>query len=152
MSRFLNFVLLFLIISSCTLSAKQEQALNKSLALYVKSIEEENPLVQVSYTHPDFVAYINSKGDKYFKTIFSPKPEEIDVQFINPILKKVEKENNNLHVLFEIKKEFIYKGENKSKNCYLVAISENKGKNWFFVDLKMYRNKKICKKLKRLLK
>lgn len=151
MKKTVLFGLILLLIFSCSLSARQEQTLNKNLVLYLKSIEEQNPLVQVSFTHPEFVKYINSRGDEYFKQIFSSNTEEEYLQILDPVMKRVVESDDQIHVLFELKKEYIYRGENKSKPFFVVAISENDGENWFFVKYSMYKNKNICKKIKRIL-
>jgi hypothetical protein len=105
MKKTVLFSLILLIIFSCSLSARQEQTLNKNLVLYIKAFEEQNPLVQVSFTHPEFVKYINSKGDTYFKQIFSPNLEEEYLQVLDPVMKKVVESDDQIHVLFELKKE-----------------------------------------------
>lgn len=147
------FLCLFLLISfACSLSSKQEKTLNKSLVIYLKSIEENNPLIQTSLTHPDFLKYIYSKGDNYFLQIFGKNYKEEHLEIMFPVIRQVKFDKNNIHVLFELKKEYISEGVNHVKPVFYVAISEDNGKTWFFVNIKLYRNKKICKKIKRLLK
>lgn len=150
----LFFILLILIpvFYACSLNSSQEKSLNKHFGLYIQSLRNKSTLVQVSMTHPAFVKYIKSKGNHYFKTNFSSNPKEEYPEFFYPKIEKIEFDKNNIHVLYEVQKDYIYYGENKIDSLKIVAISENDGKNWYFVNYSLYSNKDICKNVPRLLK
>jgi hypothetical protein len=144
--------ILSLLIFSCSLSARQERTLNKSLGLYVQAIQNKTILVEVSMTHPCFLKHINSKGNEYFTYFFQNNPEEEEMLFFEPRINKIETKGDLIHVLYSIQKEFIYKGNNKKDSASFVAITEDDGENWFFVRKGMYSNEKICTDVPRLLK
>ncbi len=146
------FFLSLFIFTACTLSANQEQKLNKSLGLYLQSLSNKTILVQVSMCHPAFLKYIKNKGNDYFKYVFNPNEKEEELIFSDPKILQIETNNNEIHTLYSVKKEFLYEGENKIDSIKFVAISENDGENWFFVNYKMYSNKNICQEVIRLIK
>ncbi|MES2589527.1 MAG: hypothetical protein V4622_11160 [Bacteroidota bacterium] len=152
MKKLLIYIFLSLICTCCTLSASQEQSLNKNLGLYLQALEKKSILVQVSMYHPEFVHYIKDKGTAYFKEVFSANENEIDLLFLDPKIVKIETKDDKIHVLYKVRKEFLIEGENRVEELEFVAISEDDGENWYFVNYKMYLNKNICKKVPRLIK
>lgn len=140
-----------LLLFSCSLSASQEQELSKQTGIYLDAKEKKSILVIVSKTHPSFVKYVKSKGSDYFQKVFEEEDLE-DLIFIDPIIEKIETKNSKIHVLYNVKKEYIKNGENKVDELKFVAISEDDGENWFFLNNSVYKNKKICKDIERLIK
>ncbi len=146
------FLLSLLIFSACTLSANQEQKLNKSLGLYMQSLSNKTILHQVSMCHPAFLRYIKNKGNDFFKYVFNPNEKEEELIFSDPKILQIETNESEIHTLYSLKKEFLFEGENKIDSIKFVAISENDGENWFFVNYNMYSNKNICQEVIRLIK
>ncbi|MFN5418662.1 MAG: hypothetical protein ACK5B9_16500 [Flavobacteriia bacterium] len=150
-SRFLYFLFLSVLVASCSLSASQEQELNKQMGLFLDAKEKNTVLLIVSKTHPSYVKYAKSKGNFYFKEAFQEKDVE-DLVYIDPIILQIESEGDKIHVLYEIEREYILNGENKEEKIKIVALSEDDGVNWYFLNYGAYMNKNICKDITRLLK
>lgn len=144
-----QYVFCFLFVA-CSMSATQEQELNKQTGIYLDAIEKQSYLLIVAKTHPGFVKYAKDKGDDYFKSAFENTNEE-EIIFSNPIMEQVQSDANDIQVLYSIDKEYIYKGENEKQTIQLIAISEDEGKTWFFLNPAAYKNKKIKFTFPRLL-
>lgn len=144
-------ILILLLVFSCTLSASQEQELNKQTGVYLDAVEKNTSLLVIAKTHPAFVRYARDKGTDYFKTVFDASNQE-QIVFSNPVMKEVKiSEKGEIHVLYEIEKEYFDSGETKDATVKLVAISEDDGKTWFFLEYPLYRNRSICKDIPRLI-
>lgn len=150
-NRFLYFLFLGLFAVSCSLSASQEHELNKQMGLFLDAKENNSVLLIVSKTHPSYVKYAKSKGNNYFKEAFQEKELE-DLIYSDPTILKVESQGSQIHVLYEIEREYILNGENKEEKIKIVAISEDDGVNWYFLNYGAYMNKNICKDIIQLIK
>jgi hypothetical protein len=124
------------------MTATQEQELNKQTGIYLDAIEKESYLLVVAKTHPDFVKYAKEKGDDYFKSAFENNGEE-QVIFSNPIMEQVQSDDDDIQVLYSVDKEYILKGESEKQTIKMVALSQDNGKTWFFLNPAAYKNKKI---------
>ena len=142
-------LLLFLV--SCSLSASQEQTLNKQTRLYLNAIQNRSSLVLVSMTHPLYVRYVKSKGDDYFKEIFKI-PAEDENASLNPVIETIKRKNDVIHVLYTIEKNQYMNFEDANKSFKLVAISDDDGVTWSFLNYKVYQDENICKEIPRILK
>lgn len=147
-------VILYLIsvilLGACSLSASQEQELNRQTGIYLDALERNALLVMVSKTHPSFVRYAKSKGNDYFKNVFENKSSE-ELVFINPVIREIQNRNGHIQVLYEVEKEYIENGENHRDTSRFIALSGDDGKTWYFLDYATYKNKKICRDIPRLL-
>lgn len=144
--------ILLLILIGCTLSASQEQKLNYQTGLYLNALENKSVISTVAFNHPSFVKYVKSRGNDYFKSTFSFREEEDDIVFIDPQIKQMESEGKHIQVLYSVAKEYMYHGENREDSLHFVALTEDRGSHWFFLNYRVYRNKNICPDIKRLLK
>lgn len=147
--RTLFFYSILLILSSCTLNAEQEATLSESTTRYLESIRNGAVLAFVSMHHPEVVRYYKERGDSLFLKKFSVEKE--DYYIIDPSIRETEKEGDYIHVLYEAKtisNEWETTDEVKSE---FVAISENNGRNWFYVDKSDYVDKSVASKMKRIL-
>ncbi len=151
MKRALFYSLFVLLLGACSLSASQEQELNKQTGLYLDAYERNSVLVIVSKTHPSFVKYAKSKGMAYFKSVFENENRE-ELVYINPVIQEIQRKDDYIQVLYEVDNEYIQNGENQHKKSRFVALSDDDGKNWYFLNYATYSNKKICKDIPRLLK
>ncbi|MCE3295868.1 MAG: hypothetical protein K0R65_1582 [Crocinitomicaceae bacterium] len=151
MKKTLICLLSLILLGACSLSASQEQELNKQTGIYLDAQERNALLVVVSKTHPSFVRYAKSKGESYFKNVFENEAGE-ELVFINPMIRKIESKGDHLQVLYEVEKEYIQNGENHRNSSRFVALSDDEGKTWYFLDHATYANKKICRDIPRLLK
>jgi hypothetical protein len=57
-----------------------------------------------------------------------------------------------MHVLFELKNKYIYKGENKSNSFFTVTIFQNNIKKMILIRHRMCNNKKYLYKIDKLIK
>ena len=69
------FFFLLLIISACSLTGNQEQALNRAVTSYVDARNDAVLLSYVAFTHPNVVAYYKDKGDSLFLNKFNLNEE-----------------------------------------------------------------------------
>jgi hypothetical protein len=151
MKKSVLYLLSLVLLGACSLSASQEQELNKQTGIYLDAHERAAILVVVSKTHPSFVKYAKSKGGNYFKSVFENEGME-ELVYINPVIEKIQSQEDYLQVLYEVEKEYIRNGENHRDKSRFVALSADDGKTWYFLDYATYANKKICRDIPRLLK
>ena len=151
MKKAVVYLLSVILLGACSLSALQEQELNRQTGIYLDAHERNAILIVVSKTHPSFVKYAKSKGGTYFKSVFENEGTE-ELVFINPVIEQIKSEREKLQVLYEVEKVYIKNGENHRNKTKFVALSEDEGKTWYFLDYPTYVNKKICRDIPRLLK
>lgn len=149
--NYLTLLFLVFIVVSCSLSASQEQELNKQTGLYLDAKEKNSILQIVSKTHPSFVKYAQSKGNDYFMKAFEEDAFE-ELTYLDPRILKIKSKGDKIQVLYEVGQEYILNGENRHVTQKLVALSDNDGESWFFLEYSAYNNEKICKEIPRLLK
>jgi hypothetical protein len=136
----------------CSLNADQEASLNRAMMSYVNSHNNGTVMSFVSFTHPDVVGYYENKGDEAFRKKFELFAEEDGGDFLQDgIIREIESEGNNIHVEYTFMsiENRIY--EQVGKELEIIAISEDNGSTWFFVDATDYINDAIFDKKKRLL-
>lgn len=105
----------------------------------------------VGYTHPSAVAFYKSAGDSVFKINFDLSNDEERPFFQDGIIQTIESKGSTIHVKYEFQKI-----ENDNyfidvADIIVIAISEDDGKTWFFVEEKDYLNDKIIPKKDRLI-
>ncbi len=145
----LSFQLFFILmlICSCSLNAEQERNLNKSIIKYLFSVNRELKLSIAAATHPLILHELKEEGDEKLKAYLKPKNHI----WTDAITGRTKIKNEVIHIELKIaliNKESFEKSPNRVR---LYTISEDNGKNWYFVDYKMYESE-YCKKFKRLLK
>jgi hypothetical protein len=129
-----------LLLLSCTISARQENLLNKQLSKYIKAHNEKNALEYAGLTHPLVVKYYSSLGNSSFITHFSNQTGENNTFFYNPLFREMKSEGNWIERKYTVYKE---SGEEKNKNYEIYAVSSDGGENWFFLDEDDYFKQKI---------
>jgi|APGre2960657404_1045060.scaffolds.fasta_scaffold54786_3 hypothetical protein len=150
MKKYYSLLILLLVLISCTLSGDQEKKLNESLSAYLFSRNECRLVNYVAFSYPDMVIAYKSQGDSAFQRAFDCNLDSLYLE--NPTLRQTIKENNEIHVEYDLDayhKATNVELEDKHK---LVAISSDNGKSWFFIDKENYFNTKLLPNLKRLLK
>lgn len=149
---FIQLCFLSVLISSCTLSARQEASLNQSVSKYVHARNECQLVGLIGFTYPALVKEIKEEGDSVFLQKFDcEKNQKFSTYLSNPTLRSVEQKHGSIHVLYEFDtfdKETVLPSKQKFK---LIAISENDGLSWFFMAFNDYKDKKICKSLIRII-
>ncbi len=144
---------LLLILCQCTLSARQEEALNSSLAKYMQARNECMVTGLVGFTYPELVRDFKEAGDSLFSGKFDcDNNPEYYYAIQNATLRSTESEGEMIQVLYEFDGYGELEDEYKKRNFKLVAVSENDGENWFFIPWKDYTNDTLCRNLKHLLK
>ena len=143
----LPLLLFFFSITSCSLNAEQERNLNKSIIKYLFSVNRELKLSIAAATHPLILRELKEESDEKLKAYLKPKHHI----WTDAIIGKSKIKGQIFHIELKvalISKESYEKAPNRIR---LYAISEDNGKNWYFVDYKIYESNH-CKKFNRLLK
>jgi hypothetical protein len=141
--------MLLLLFSSCTLNAEQEAVLSESTTRYLESKKNGAVLAFVSMHHPEVVRYYKTQGDSVFLKKFSIQPE--DYYLSDPSIRESKKDGELIHVLYEAKIINNEWDSAEGAKREFIAISENDGKNWFYVDRSDYVDKSVASDMKRLL-
>jgi len=137
--KFSNFLLVLLLAFSCTLSAEQENKLNKQLSKYVKAYNSNNTLEYAGLSHPAVVRYYTSLGDSNFIAHFSNTDEKA-VNLYNPLFRDMKSQGNWIERKYTIEKD---SPDESDKEYELYAISSDAGNNWFFLLEEDYFLQKI---------
>lgn len=140
MLKLLNFSFLLLLVFSCTLSAEQENRLNKQLSKYIRAYNENNTLEYAGLSHPAVVRHYSSLGDSNFIAHFSNKIGENSVNLYNPLFRDMKSQGDWIERKYTISKD---SPEEFDKNYELYAISSDAGNNWFFITEEDYFLQKI---------
>lgn len=140
MLKFSTILLVLLLVFSCTLSAEQENKLNKQLSKYIKSYNENNTLEYAGLSHPAVVRYYSSLGDSKFIAHFSSNLGENSVNLTNPLFREMRSQGNWIERKYTVQKD----SRKESDKAYeLYAISSDAGNNWFFLTEEDYSLQKI---------
>ena len=105
----------------------------------------------VSIAHPKVVAYYNSLGEDEFKDKFELFSQVEGGDFIQyGTVWEIESQGKSINAKYT----FLSIGDInglRSSELEIIAISEDNGLSWFFVDAQDYRNEKIFDNYFRLL-
>lgn len=148
-SKLFIFSLLLLVFSACSLNAEQEASLSESTTRFLESRRKGALLAYVSMHHPDVVRYYKEQGDEIFTEKFVVTASEHFAD--EAIIQETEKNGKEIHVLYKSRKIDEWNVDKESGWDYFVAISDDNGKTWFYMDKQDYVNKSIAKGLKRLI-
>lgn len=140
MLKFSTFLIMLILLVSCTLSGEQENRLNKQLSKYIKAHNDNNTLEYAGLTHPVVVKYYSSLGDSVFINHFSNELEKKGVVFSNLLYREMKSEGNWIERKYTVRKESL---KEKNKAYELYAISSDGGNNWFFLNEEDYFQQKI---------
>lgn len=137
--KYLHLLIVLLLAFACTLSAEQENKLNKQLSKYIKSYNNNNTLEYTGLTHPAVVRYYSSLGDSIFIEHFNNNNEK---GFIldNPLYREMKSKSNWIERKYTIHKS---SSELSDRNYEVYAISSDAGNNWFFLTEEDYFFEKI---------
>lgn len=140
MLKFSTFLCAFILICSCTISAEQENRLNKQLSKYIKAYNDNNPLEYAGLSHPAVVKYYTSLGDSSFIAHFSNQTGENEVSLYNPLFREMKSDGKWIERKYTIYKDSY---QERDKDYELYAISSDGGENWFFLTEDDYFQQKI---------
>lgn len=143
-------IFLLLLVASCSMNAEQEQSLNQATSLYLDAHNNGYVMSYVAMIYPDAVKYYKSKGDNYFKSKFELISEENKSSILQDgILKEIRSKDENIQVHYNFIE--VDNLTSSRKNRSIIAISEDNGKSWFFLDKEDYLNNDIVDKENRLI-
>ena len=143
---------ILLFITSCSLNGKQEAALSKALTDYLRSRNESNSVLYISFQMPCVVAHYKSLGDSVFLAQYDlVNNTSYNGYWDNFSLKKIVTDDKNIQVAYEL--DALHDTDNLSdlKKVKLFALSDDDGENWFFMENEVYNDSTICKNIPRLL-
>jgi hypothetical protein len=147
MQKSIAFIILGFLLFSCSLNVNQEKSLNKSIIKYLFSVNRELKLSIAAATHPLILKQLKTDGAEKLKSYLAPK---FNI-WTDAIIGRTKSKNSVIHIELKIALLSKLTFEKLEKRIKLYAISEDSGKNWYFVDYKLYESD-YCKKFKRLLK
>lgn len=142
---------LLLLLAACTLNSEQERQLNAALTRYIDARNEGKVAITVACTYPPAVAYYTAQGDSVFRARY-------DLSSVDelPILRdgsqsEIASDEGRIHIKYNFKQANPIYGVYESGRVALIAMTDNDGESWFFLDEEDYWNDDIVKPTKRLL-
>lgn len=140
------------ILFSCSLNSDQEASLNQHLSKYLQARNGCMMVGIVGFTYPEYIRELKDQGDSaLIKAMDCSQNIEKGIFYSDPTLRKVKKENNRIHVYYEVDVANNRAGNSTKRAEGLYAISEDDGVTWFFLPKEVYSDKNTCASLKRLL-
>jgi hypothetical protein len=136
----------------CSLNATQEASLNNAVLTYVESHNTGAVMKFVSIIHPKVVEFYEGEGDEAFKRKFELFPQMDGGDYIQDgTVWEIETKGKSIHARYTfLSVEDSYENFNPAE-VEVIAISEDQGVTWFFVDGKDYKNDAIFNDNFRLL-
>ncbi len=134
-------ILLLFVLIGCSLNADQERFLSEAQRAYVEARNEADVLKYVGYTHPSVIAYYKNDEDSAFQNKFDLSSQSFTIQ--DGSIRFIKTKGSSIHV------DYIFKTVEKGsfgefgEDIHIMAISEDNGKTWFFLDEMDYRNEQI---------
>ena len=134
-------ILLLFVLFGCALSADQERVLSEAQRAYVDARNEADVLKYVGYTHPSVIAHYKNQADSSFQKKFDLSNDPFTIQ--DGTIRLIKQKGTSIHV------DFLFKTVEKGSfgvfgdDVHIIAISEDNGKSWFFLDEKDYRNEQV---------
>lgn len=143
-------ILLLIGLFACTLSAHQEETLNRSVTRFMEAKRKGVTLAYVSMIQPDFVRYYQEQGDSLFKKKFTTE-EASEYSLDDATLQSTAKDGDRIQVWYKAKVIGYYFENPKESEQVFVACSEDNGETWLFVEGEEYFDHKIVPNFKRLI-
>lgn len=148
--KYLFILLSLVVLASCALNADQEQKLNQSMAGYLHARNDCQLVSYVAFTYPAVVADYKEQGDSIFQAKFDCTQDSIT--WNDPTIRLIQQEGKSIHALIDVAQVDEYSYEILKEKQQIVAISEDNGNSWFFVEHSYYVDKSKLNNLKRLIK
>lgn len=148
--KYLFILLSLVVLASCALNADQEQKLNQSMAGYLHARNDCQLVSYVAFTYPAVVADYKEQGDSIFQAKFDCTQDSII--WNDPTIRLIQQEGKSIHALIDVEQVDEYSYEVLKDKQQIVAISEDNGNSWFFVEHAYYVDKSKLNNLKRLIK
>jgi hypothetical protein len=148
--KILSIVFSLILLASCALNAEQEQKLNQSMAGYLQARNNCQLISYVAFTYPAVVADYKEQGDSIFQAKFDCTNDSIT--WNDPTIRQIQQEGNMIQALVDVAQVDEYTYDILTEKQKIVAVSEDNGNSWFFMEHAYYVDKSKLKKLKRLIK
>lgn len=148
--KILSVVFSLILLASCALNADQEQKLNQSMAGYLQARNNCQLISYVAFTYPAVVADYKEQGDSIFQAKFDCTQDSII--WNDPTIRQIQQEGNMIQALVDVAQVDEYSYDILKEKKKIVAVSEDNGTSWFFMEHAYYVDKSKLKKLKRLIK
>lgn len=148
--KILSVVFSLILLASCALNADQEQKLNQSMAGYLQARNNCQLISYVAFTYPAVVADYKEQGDSIFQAKFDCTQDSIILN--DPTIRQIQQEGNMIQALVDVAQVDEYTYDILTEKQKFVAVSEDNGNSWFFMEHAYYVDKSKLKKLKRLIK
>ncbi|MFT5859399.1 MAG: hypothetical protein ACI865_001500 [Flavobacteriaceae bacterium] len=128
----------------CSLNSTQEASLNNAVLSYVDSHNAGAVMKFVSIIHPKVVQYYEGEGDEAFKQKFELFSQMEGGAYIQDgTVWEIETKGKSIHARYTfLSIEDNYENFG-SAEIEVIAISEDQGVTWFFVDREDYKNNAI---------
>lgn len=150
MKKFALILLVF--VASCSLNSKQEKVLNLAMSNYLTAYNDGELLTIVAYTHPNAVRHYKDLGDGVFKKHFKLSTDDELTSLSDPTIYSTASEGDKIHVKYKLKNFRFQDYERQlEKEVFVIAITEDAGNTWFFIEDKDYYNNEIINEKDRLL-
>ncbi len=146
------FFLLLLGLTACSLNADQEAALSTATISYINARNEGVATAYVAFTYPKAVAYYTAQGDSVFQQRYDLSEVDSQPFLQDGNIETIEKNGEKIHVRYSFLSVDAYNYDIPSQEVYIIAISENNGVSWSYIDEEDYYNDAIVKPGDRLLK
>lgn len=144
--------LLLSILISCSLNSDQEASLNQHLSKYIQARNGCMMVGIVGFTHPEYIRELKNQGDSVLlKKMDCNQNFENGTFYSDPTLRKVKAKDDRIHVYYEVDVSQGRYGTPNRRAEGMYAISEDKGKTWFFLPKDIYTDTAACKPLERLI-
>lgn len=142
-------LMLTLMLSACSLNADQEKMLSESTTRFLESRKKGALLAYVSMHHPDVVRFYKEQGDSSFTAKFSVKASDHFAD--EALIVATEKKGKEIQVLYRTRKVEEFFGGGEKKWDYFVALSDDNGRSWYYMEYTDYVDKRIAKDLDRMI-
>jgi hypothetical protein len=134
------FLLLLLVLFSCSLSADQELHLGRDIGAYIEARNSGDAIQQIGLTHPSVVKVYVHKGEDALKERFQEITPRLKVSdpitaqdatffWKNYYVMRTSKTGNQIEVSITVQAE---NKQGDKKQIDVIASSLNNGENWVF--------------------
>ena len=145
-------LLIPLLLAACTLNADQEASLNNAMFAYINSRNNGVVMSYVAYTHPNVVDYYKTLGDSNFTKKFDLLQYETPYELNDGNIVEMKNEANIIHVQYSFTSIIFGNNRIVNEDFIILAISDDNGSSWYFMEEDDYLNDQIMDPSHRLIK
>lgn len=145
-------LLIPLLVAACTLNADQEASLNNAMFAYINSRNNGVVMSYVAYTHPNVVDYYKTLGDSNFTKKFDLLQNETPYKLNDGNIVEMKSEAKIIHVQYSFTSIIPENNKIVNNDFIILAISDDNGSSWYFMEEDDYLNDQILDPSHRLIK